>query len=180
MATTKKTVRVSEEELTLLKELRKGKVQTAAPSSDKAKHEAQSELANALADAIRATQPKPKKSIEEVMKQNPWYPTDGSPRSKKKRAFYHHGILIAENVFNEEIDRLNKIKPGNYCEGFVKVVLRKDRGIDIDYPIKTASQRLRLVNSFGIRSFRELLDRLIDEQANPTKYRRSEDMDLYE
>ena len=52
----------------------------------------------------------------------------------------------------------------------VKVVRRRDRGVDIDYPVKTASQRLKLVNQFGIRNFAELLQRCIDEGNNPTKY----------
>jgi hypothetical protein len=97
-----------------------------------------------------------------------------------RRKFYHHGMPIGENVSNDEIALLNQLKPGHYCDGYVRVNLRKDRGIDIDYPVRTTSQRLKLVNTYGIRSFAELLQRVIDEKANPSKYRKVEDADLYD
>lgn len=85
---------------------------------------------------------------------------------------YQHGIeLLPEQLYAEEIDLLNKIKAGSYCQGFVKVIKRKDRSLDIDYPVRTASQRLKLVNDFGIRDFKELLNRIIAEAADPNKYK---------
>lgn len=176
-----KTVRVSEEELALLTELRAKKTvgereAATAPSGDTTT--GHQELANALITAIESTREKPKRTIANRVKNTPWQPA-GTPKVKMKREFYQHGIPVTK-VTNEEIELLNKVRPGNYCEGFVKVRLRQDRGIDIDYPVKTASQRLKLVNQFGVRSFAELLQRLIDEHANPKKYRRSDDMDLFE
>lgn len=134
-------------------------------------------LAEALTRAIRATEPLKKKTVSTRKKDTPWTPKDGSPKLKTRRKMYHHGIPITNRVSNEEIELLNQVKPGHFCEGFVKVTLRKDRGIDIDYPVKTTSQRLMLVNRFGIRTFSELLQRLINEAADPTKFKRPDDLD---
>ena len=132
------------------------------------------ELAQAIVQAIQASQPVAKKTISTRIQNNPWTPKDGSPKLKLKRKSYHHGIFLGDKdgagrINNEEIDLLNRLIPGTYCEGYVKVVRRRDKGIDIDYPIKTASQRLRLVNQFGIRSFSELLQRCITESEQPKK-----------
>jgi hypothetical protein len=103
----------------------------------------------------------------------PWMPKDGETRLRLKRKAYHHGMLIGDpkeagcRLTNDEIALLNQLKPGSYCNGYVKVARRRDKGIDIDYPIRTNSQRLRLVNDFGIRSFAELLQRCVHEAAQP-------------
>lgn len=149
------------------------------PTTETTRVEAQADLAAALAAAIRMTQPVAKKTVATRVKNTPWTPKDGSPRAKMKRKFYQHGIPIGPRLFNEEIELLNQIKPGYYCDGVVKVTLRKDRGIDVDYPVKTASQRLRLVNQFGITNFASLLRRIIDEKKNPKNYRRSDDLELF-
>lgn len=130
-----------------------------------------SELAKALVQAIEATQPPRKRTAVDRKSGNPWAPKDGSPKLKLKRKSYQHGLLIdADMVTNETIELLNKLKPGTFMDGWVKVTRRRDKGIDIDYPIKTASQRLKLVNQFGIRDFNELLSRCITEAENPAKY----------
>jgi hypothetical protein len=59
----------------------------------------------------------------------------------------------------------------------VRVIKRRDGALDIDYPIKTAAQRLKLVNQFGITSFTGLLQRILDEKTNPAKYRRPDEDD---
>lgn len=129
-----------------------------------------SELANALVQAIEAAKPPAKKNPFNRTKRTPWTPKDASPKLKLKRKVYHHGVLVdAERANNEEIDLMNKIRPGSYCDGFVQVIRRRDKGLNIDYSIKTASQKLRLVNQFGIRNFKELLEYLIDEASRPKK-----------
>jgi hypothetical protein len=181
-----KTVRVSEEELELLKALREGKhdatekalEEVHVAQSEEVKAEANKELADAFVSAIERTRPPTKKTVANRKPNTPWTPKDG-PKLKLKRKMYQHGIII-DKVNNEEIDLLNKIKPGRYCEGIVVVELRKDRGLNIDYPVKTNAQRLRLLNKTGVRNFTELVRRLADEAVNPTKYRRPEDSDLYE
>lgn len=128
------------------------------------------ELAKAIVDAVRASQPIQKKNPFNRKSGNPFLPQDGTPRSKFKRKAYQHGILVDEDrATNEVIDLFNKLRPGTYCEGYVKVTRRRDKGIDITYPIRTASQRLRLVNQFGIRSISELLQYCINEAAKPKK-----------
>ncbi len=178
-----KTIRVTEEELALLNAARNRAKATDAPVVAEEPSNitaAQQALADAFVSAIERTRPPEKKTIANRKPQTPWTPKDGSPKLKMKRKFFHHGMGIGDNVSNEEIALLHQIKPGSYCEGHVRVTLRKDRGIDIDYPVRTVQQRLKLVNSYGIRSFTELLQRIIDEKGNPTKYRKPEDADLFD
>jgi hypothetical protein len=142
-----------------------------------------SELAQALVAAIEATKGPQKKSVFTRKKGTPWTPPPGVARLKPKRKMFHHGMLIADpsdpltytRLSNDEIELLNQIKLGSYCSGWVKVYRRKDRGVDIEYPIRTAAQRLKLVNEFGIRNFRELLENIIREGNAPKK---TEDDDL--
>jgi hypothetical protein len=132
---------------------------------------ASAELVAALVQAINATKPVEKKSAANRKPKTPWSSKDGSPKPKLKRKMYQHSLLIDEDMMhNDEIDLLNKLKPGRYLDGWVKVTRRRDRGVDIDYPIKTAAQRLKLVNQFGIRNLKELLERIVEEGNNPTKY----------
>lgn len=101
-------------------------------------------------------------------KNTPWTPKDGSPKLKFKRKTYVHGLLCDEAIHsNEEIALANKVRPGVYGDGYIKVIRRRDKGIDIDWPVRTAAQRLKLVNTFGIRNFAELLQFCINEAANP-------------
>lgn len=129
-----------------------------------------SELAEALVTAIETAKPKRITAANRKRKGTPWTPKDGSPKLKLKRRIYHHGLEAETKLSNEEIELLNKIKPGSYCGGLVKIVLRKDKGLNIDYNIRTASQRLKVVNAMGIRTFPEFLRRIVDEQTNPMNY----------
>lgn len=175
-----KTVRVTEEELAALQQLRQASGTQEPDEKEIVATEAQQALANAFVQAIERTRPPEKKTVATRRKNTPWSPPPGVPRIKMKRKMYHHGLLLDEQISNEDIELLNRIKPGRYCDGYVVVTLRKDRGLDIDYPIRTASQRLKLVNTYGITSFNGLLKRLVDEASDPKKYRKPEDMDLYE
>lgn len=137
-----------------------------------------SELAQALITAIEATRPPSKKTPFTRKAGDPWQNKDGSPKPKLKRTIYQHAIEISpEQLKSEQIELCNKLKPGRYCDGHIRVIKRKDGALDIDYPIKTAAQRLKLVNTFGLRDFTELLQRLVDEKTNPAKYRHPEDDD---
>lgn len=134
-----------------------------------------SELAQALVTAIETARPKKITAANRARKGTPWSPPQGETKLKLKRKIYHHGLEVESRLTNEEIALLNKIKPGTYCDGWVQVVKRKDKGYNIDYKIRTASQRLKLINSFGIRDFKELLERIVDEGANPASYKEVED-----
>lgn len=194
MAKKQKVVRVSEEEFAALKLYREnvkaGPEESGIDAVVKAKEEAQlkadtsksaqQELADAFVSAIERTKTPEKKTVANRKVNTPWSPKNGEPRLKLKRKFYQHGISVEDNVTNEDIALLNQIKPGRYCDGYVGVTLRKDRGLDIDYPVRTASQKLRLINNYGVRSFTELLQRIIDEKTNPAKYRKPEDADIYD
>lgn len=180
-----KTIRVTDAELALLQQMRteqenaEGVIEVDQTKEDIA-GEANQALVNAFVSAIERTRPVEKKTVFSRKSKTPWSPPDGVPRTKFKHKFYQHGILIGEQVTNEDIELMNKIKPGLYCDGWVRVNLRKDKGLDIDYPVRTSSQRLKLTNTYGIRSFTELLQRVVDEKTNPAKYRKAEDADLYD
>lgn len=137
-----------------------------------------SELAAALVQAIETTRPPQKKTVFNRIKRNPWAPKDGSPKIMSfKRPMFHHGIPInPKTTTNENCKLLDKIKPGTYCNGHITVRKRKDNGYDIDYPVRTAAQRLKL-NQFGITSFESLLQRLIDERSDPKRYAQPEDVE---
>lgn len=130
----------------------------------------QSELAAAIVAAVQATKPVEKKNPFNRVVRTPWTPKDGSKKLKLKRKMYHHGLLVNEDILsNREVELCNKVRIGKYCDGYVNIVRRRDRGVDIDYQVKTASQRLRLVNQFGIRNLSELLEYCIQEAEAPKK-----------
>jgi hypothetical protein len=126
-------------------------------------------LARALQQAIEATRPPTPKNIFTRKKGSPWDPKDGTPKAKLKRKMYHHGLLIDEKrVSNEEIERLNKVRPGSYMDGNVQVIRRRDKGIDIRYSIKGQAQKVKLYG-YGVRNFADLCERIIFEQSLPKK-----------
>jgi hypothetical protein len=128
-------------------------------------------LVAALVQAINATKPVEKKNAMNRKAITPWTPKDGSPKLKFKRKTYQHGLPVdPDYCTNVTIELWNKLRPGVFMDGWVKVTRRRDRGIDITYPVKTASQRLKLVNQYGIRHIDDLLERCIVEADNPAKY----------
>lgn len=127
-----------------------------------------SDLAAALVQAINLAKPVEKKTFATRKPRTPWTPKDGSPKLTLKRAAHQHGMEVdPEKLSNEEITLFNKLRPGRFMDGLVTVTRRRDKGIDISYPVKTAAQRLKLVNLFGIRNLAELLSYCINESANP-------------
>jgi len=132
-------------------------------------------LAAALTAAIQAARPEKKTPFNRKIN-TPWTPKDGSPKAKLRRKMFHHGMTVDEDILsNDEINLMNEIKPGSYLANHVRVNRRKDRGIDIDYPIKTAAQRLKLVNQFGVRNLKELLELIVAEGKRPKAERMSDD-----
>ena len=130
--------------------------------------ESQQMLANALITAIESTRPPSKKTPFNRVKGGPWEPKDGSKKPKLRRTMLQHGVELNESILSsDEIHALNKVKAGKFGGNFFKVIKRRDGSIDIDYPIKTASQRLKLVNQFGIRSLEELCQFITNEAAKP-------------
>jgi len=128
------------------------------------------QMADAIASAIAAGKPPSKKTAFDRKVNTPWTPKNGEVKLKLKRKTYHHGIPVNPDMHsNEEIALFNKLRVGSFCDNIVKVNRRNDKGIDIDYPCKTASQRLRLVNQFGISSLSALLQKCIDEAAQPKR-----------
>lgn len=126
------------------------------------------QLVNALVEAIKLTRPEEKKNPFNRPIRSPWAPPDGQKKLKLRRKMYQHGILIDPDLLdNETIDALNRLKVGRFLDGWVKVFKRKDSGIDIDYPVKTANQRMKLAAQYGVHSLKALCDKCIEEAKNP-------------
>lgn len=143
-------------------------------TTDPALIEALKSLGLVFSEAIEKNKPKEKVRIHQP--RNAWS-TPGVPKAKLKRKLYHHGILLdPEMLTNAQIELANQLKPGRFCDGNIVVQRRRDKGVNIDYAVKTASQRLKL-NQYGITSFDVLMQRLIDEANNPKAYRSPEDFD---
>ena len=179
-----KTIRVSEDEYAAIRAAREGVVSTTAPptvpaTSHDVSNSSVAQLTEALTNAINSTRPPDKITIANRKSRTPWTPPEGTPRAKLKRKFFHHGISLkdGENLSNAEIDLLNQIRPGVYMDGLVNVRQRKDRGLDVDYKVSTASDRLKLVNRFKITSFEDLLARIVAEHTNPSEYRSADDLE---
>lgn len=129
-----------------------------------------SELAAALVQAIEITKPVAKKTIATRKRNTPWTPKDGSPKLKLKRKMSQHGInLLESRLTNEQIALLNKVRPGTYCDGLVKVRRRRDKGIDLTWPMKTADQRMKLYSAFRVSVLDDILRLVIAEAEAPKK-----------
>lgn len=125
-------------------------------------------LAAALIKAINITKPKEKITAATRIPKTTWSPKPGEIKPKLKRKTYQHGIPIDPDMISpEDVALLNQIKPGLYGDGWIKVIRRRDRGINIEYPVKTAAQRLRLTSQFGIRNLKELCEFIVNQAANP-------------
>jgi hypothetical protein len=132
------------------------------------------ELAAALKSAIEEVRPV-KKNVITRKDITPFNPT-GGPRPKLRRKTLIHGLTVDPDLhYNEEIELLNKVKPGAYCGGFIKVYKRRDKGINIDWPIKTQDQRTRLVTQFHLISLIDILQRCIEEAENPKAFKTEQD-----
>lgn len=140
--------------------------------SDQTEAPAQSTGAEALAAAMLAAieSARPTKITAANRKPNtPWTPKDGSAKLKLKRRMFHHGMDIVDTrLTNEQIALANQVRPGTYLDGFVKVIRRRDKGIDIDYPWQKTN-RNKITTAHGITSFTQLLQRIVDEGKAPRK-----------
>lgn len=134
------------------------------------------ELAEAFRAAMEAAKPKEKKTIFTRKSNSPWTPKDGSPKLKLKRKVYQHGILLTEKMMtNKRVDLFNKVRPGSYVDDWVKITRRRDKGLDITWPMRSHAQRAKLPHVYGLRNLDEILERCISEAENPKP--RTEDND---
>lgn len=129
------------------------------------------DLANAFALALQSVKPVEKKNAANRVPKTPFTPKNGEAKLKLKRKMHQHGIPLDPDLLtNDQIELMNKLKPGRFIDNWVLVTRRKDRGMDITYPVKTAGQRMKLASQFGIsgpNALNILLQRCIDEAANP-------------
>src|SRR5689334_8869374 len=74
-------------------------------------------IGRSVSSAIETARPQ-KKTINDYVPKTPFDPPDGTPRAKLKRKMYQHGMPISQELLtNEEIELLNKVRPGSYCDG---------------------------------------------------------------
>jgi len=136
-------------------------------------------IAQAMTGANKASKPVEKKTILTYDGITPWSPPKGEKRLKAKRKFHVHSLLVDPDFHsNEEIDLFNKVRPGTYLNGFVKVERRRDKGINISWQIKTPDQKMRLAATYGITSLAQLLQRCIAEAAQPKKIEEASEEDF--
>lgn len=127
-------------------------------------------IGKGVADAIQMAKPKEKKNIFTRKKNTPWTPPNGEPKLKLKVPLHQHNIEIKEErLSNKQIELANQLRPGVYGGGHFRVVRRRDRGINIEYPIRSVGQRLQLISKFGLRNFTEILEYLVAEGAKRPK-----------
>jgi hypothetical protein len=131
------------------------------------------DLAVAITQALELTRPK-KITVFNRNRKSPWEPKDGTPKFKLKRKLYQHHVLVnPDRMTNEQIALANDIKPpkpGNFItDGYLRLERRKDKGVNITYPVRTAAQRLRLVSDYHVSDFTDLLRLVVDMSKNPHK-----------
>ena len=131
-----------------------------------------------LIEAIRAGQPKPKVHAYQRKKVCRGCKHEHKHNTPLKRVWYQHGAfeLTKEAFCNDTIELLNKVRPGHYCNGLVRVNKRKDRAYDITWPAATVAQRMRVINEAGA-TFNAILQRCIDEAADPKRFKGPDDGD---
>lgn len=115
----------------------------------------QTDLATALAEAIRSTQPKPKVTFGEFQRRKP-------KRPEMPGRIVHNGrVLEPESLTDEQIVLLGKLKPGKFLGDYVVVdVLEKagKKAFTINYPCATVD--IRMKNSTLFRDFTDLLQQI--------------------
>lgn len=143
---------------------------TSNPTSTQSTNDVLAQLAAVLTQVLQQNKPVEKKTTANRIPRTPWSPKNGEPKLKLKRKFYQHNYpLDAKRMTNERIALANQLKPGRFCDGFVTVTRRRDKGINITWPLKTPDQKLFLVQNFGLRNLDEIMQYCIDEAKNPKK-----------
>lgn len=125
-------------------------------------------LANAITNAVAEAGPVKQIHISRYTAKTPWNPTGSKQRPKMRCRFFQNGFEIREAfVTDEDIDRLNKIRPGRYLNRKVEVIQRNEHGnesMELRYSNATIEQRMELKNE--ARSLSEMLKRIVSEAGD--------------
>lgn len=132
----------------------------------------------ALIEVIRAGQPKAKVHAYQRKKVCQKCHREHKNNTPLKRVWFQHGAfeMTKEQFCNDTIELLNRVKPGHYCKGLVRVMKRKDRAYDLTWPVATVAQRLKVTNEAG-DTLEKILQRCIDEAVNPARFKGPNDED---
>lgn len=124
------------------------------------------ELAQAIKAAVEETAPIKQVHISRYSAVTPFNPTGKKVRTKLNCNFTQNGARVnIARLTDEELELINKLKPGRFFERRVEVVERIENGerdIDIRYNNATNEQRMENKNLF--RNLRELLQGCVDQQ----------------
>ncbi len=155
------TPKLADNELQILTILQKLAELQAKASSESTKEAIAAAIAVAKPDRITVANRKSK---------TPWDPPAGKVKPALKRKFHQHGMIIsAERLTAEQIELINKLRPGNYLDNNVQVIRRRDKGIDLTYKVKSATDKQFLASRYGITSLTQLLSRCVEEGQSPKK-----------
>ena len=142
------------------------------------------ELVNAFVQAINITKPREKVRPYQRKRICKECGQDHKDNTPLKRAWLQHGgfDMLREQFCNSTIELLNRVKPGVYINGLVKVHKRKDRAYDITWPVRTQALRQRVMDEAAKRtglgnSLDAILQACIDEQRDPRRFRGPDDDD---
>ena len=132
----------------------------------------------ALITAIQAGQPKQKIHAYQRKKICSACRKEHKHNTPLKRVWFQHGAfeLTKESFCNDTIELMNKVRPGVYCNGLVRVNKRRDRAYDITWPVATVAQRMRVINEAGT-TFENILLRCIAEHEDPKRFKGPDDGD---
>lgn len=130
-----------------------------------------SELAQAIKSAVEETAPVKQVHISRYVATTPFNPTGDKRRVKLTREVFQNGIRVQpEFLHTEEIELLNKVKPGRYIGRRVEVIERgegEEKNLEFRYRNQSIEQRLELKNHF--RNFAEMLRLIVAEQDDKTE-----------
>lgn len=122
-------------------------------------------LAQAIRTAVEETAPQKQVHISRYIAQTPWNPTGTRVRPELRGRFFQNGRLIQDDRLTaDEINKLNKLKPGRYFDRKVEVLERSENGdvtVEIRYSNKSMEQRMEMKNL--ARNLNELLDGILAE-----------------
>jgi hypothetical protein len=120
----------------------------------------------AQTEAMLAAQAPRKIGIGEYDPRTPWHPIKADAHKLTRTCFQNGHLLDDEQLFNEEIDALNRIvRSGRYLDRLVEVIVRDegpDETVEIRFASRTADQRNAVQRL--CRDFKDMLEQIVVAQ----------------
>lgn len=111
------------------------------------------QIAQAIADALQANQPKHDVLFADRLPRSSFNPTGKRDRKLRCDFFQNDGLMNIEFLHDEEISLLNQLRPGKYdSNGVIVTVVENDLGesteMRIHYKTKELADRMRFKGEF--------------------------------